>query len=224
MDQQIAASKSGRAEATSKKRFAGSRVVVLRVGAVRRWRGRPASDGWPRATGRRRALAAAAHFGTSMKACPKSIFDAARLAPEFPASMARRAASEWPVGSDEPERQLDNWMVHVDGKADRHIPLGAHQGAPRLRNDDCNSNASKVGAEWCNWKGVRLSDFLSKFGAPERVHRHVDTAGWRNGRWDAGQILCGPWNGPALLASANVAVLRNERCATHPKATARRCD
>ncbi len=56
-------------------------------------------------------------------------------------------------------------MVHVTGNADRHIPLAAIKELPAheiTTEFKCVEGWSRV----VNWKGVRLADFLNKFGAP----------------------------------------------------------
>ena len=93
-------------------------------------------------------------------------FDAQRLAPEFPASMALEPRVNGHVGLMSPAA-LNNWMVHVTGNADRHIPLSAIKELPAheiTTEFKCVEGWSRV----LNWKGVRLADFLNKFGTPSQ--------------------------------------------------------
>jgi DMSO/TMAO reductase YedYZ molybdopterin-dependent catalytic subunit len=91
-------------------------------------------------------------------------FNANRLAPEFTAASAEDLRENGHVGLMSPA-QLDNWVVHVIGKVDRHIPLRAIKELPAQEMTTqfkCVEGWDRV----VSWKGVRLSDFLNKFGAP----------------------------------------------------------
>ena len=93
-------------------------------------------------------------------------FDPQRLGPEFPAPMALEPRVNGHVGLMSPA-VLDDWTVHVTGNADRHIPLGAIKELPAheiTTEFKCVEGWSRV----VNWKGVRLADFLNKFGTPSQ--------------------------------------------------------
>jgi len=59
----------------------------------------------------------------------QTFFSDARLAPEFPAAAAEGLRENGHVGLMSPA-SLDDWTVHLTGKADRHIPLAAIKGLP----------------------------------------------------------------------------------------------
>lgn len=94
----------------------------------------------------------------------QSLFDANRLAPEFPAQQAVEPRVNGQVGLHAPV-DADSWTVQVIGKADRRIPLSAikempaHEMTTELK---CVEGWSSV----VRWKGVRLADFLMKYGGP----------------------------------------------------------
>src|SRR5215470_12734596 len=81
---------------------------------------RPEEDGvpWPL----RRIL----EFNESVA---QRFFNAQRLAPEFPVAAAEPLRENGHVGLMSPA-QLDDWIVHVVGKVDRHIPLSAIKELP----------------------------------------------------------------------------------------------
>ena len=90
-------------------------------------------------------------------------FNASRLAPGFPVTAAEELRENGHVGLMSPA-QLDDWVVHVIGKVDRHIPLPAIKELPTYEMTTqfkCVEGWDRI----VNWKGVRLSDFLNKFGA-----------------------------------------------------------
>lgn len=116
---------------------------------------RPEEDGvpWPL----RRVL----EFNESVA---QRFFNAQRLAPEFPAASAESLRENGHVGLMNPAR-LDDWIVHIVGKADRQIPLSAIKELPShemTTQFKCVEGWERV----VSWKGVRLADFLSKFGVP----------------------------------------------------------
>lgn len=87
-----------------------------------------------------------------------------RLAPEFPVDQAVEPRVNGHVGLESP---LDaaNWKLRVIGQLDRLIPLTAikelpaHEMTTELK---CVEGWSRV----VHWKGVRLAEFLDKFGTP----------------------------------------------------------
>ncbi|HTQ41067.1 MAG TPA: molybdopterin-dependent oxidoreductase [Pirellulales bacterium] len=113
---------------------------------------RPEDDGvpWPL----RRIL----EFNESIA---QRFFNAQRLAPEFPAGVAEDLRENGHVGLMSPAN-LDDWMVHVLGKVDRHIPLSAIKELTAYEMTTqfkCIEGWDRI----VSWKGVRLSDFLNKF-------------------------------------------------------------
>lgn len=91
-------------------------------------------------------------------------FKSDRLAPEFPLSSAGDLRVNGHMGLMTPAK-LDNWNIHVIGKAERTIPIAAIKDLPAhemTTEFKCVEGWSRV----VNWKGVRLSDFLNKFGVP----------------------------------------------------------
>jgi DMSO/TMAO reductase YedYZ molybdopterin-dependent catalytic subunit len=91
-------------------------------------------------------------------------FNPHRLAPEFPASMAVDLRENGHVGLMS-LAQVDDWIVQVIGKVDRHVPLRAIKELPAYvmtTQFKCVEGWDRI----VSWKGVRLSDFLNKFGAP----------------------------------------------------------
>lgn len=114
---------------------------------------RPDEDGvpWPL----RRVL----EFNESVA---QRFFNAQRLAPEFPTAAAEPLRENGHVGLMSPA-QLDDWTVNVVGKVDRQIPLSAIKELPShemTTQFKCVEGWDRV----VRWKGVRLSDFLNKFG------------------------------------------------------------
>ena len=100
-----------------------------------------------------------------MKAWPKNISMRSGWARDFRVAGAR-TARERPGGIESPAG-LENWMVHVTGNTDRHIPLSAITELPAheiTTEFKCVEGWSRV----VNWKGVRLADFLDKFGGPSQ--------------------------------------------------------
>jgi DMSO/TMAO reductase YedYZ molybdopterin-dependent catalytic subunit len=90
-------------------------------------------------------------------------FSTRRLAPEFPASIAVEPRENGHVGLMSPAK-LDNWTVTVRGAVDRLVPLKAIKELPAYEittEFKCVEGWSRV----VNWKGVRLADFLNKYGA-----------------------------------------------------------
>jgi DMSO/TMAO reductase YedYZ molybdopterin-dependent catalytic subunit len=61
--------------------------------------------------------------------------------------------------------RLANWNVRVVGKVDRQVPLDAIKALPAY---DMTTQLKCVEGWDCivRWKGVRLADFLGKFGVP----------------------------------------------------------
>jgi DMSO/TMAO reductase YedYZ molybdopterin-dependent catalytic subunit len=93
----------------------------------------------------------------------QTFFSDRRLAPEFPISRATALRENGHVGLMSPAR-LDNWLVTVIGKVERQIPLTAIKQLPAYEMTTefkCVEGWSRV----VNWKGVRLADFLNKYGA-----------------------------------------------------------
>jgi DMSO/TMAO reductase YedYZ molybdopterin-dependent catalytic subunit len=91
-------------------------------------------------------------------------FNASRLAPEFPVAAAQELRENGHVGLMSPAK-LDDWIVRVTGKADRQIPIAAIKELPAYEMTTqfkCVEGWDRV----VSWKGVRLADFLNKFGVP----------------------------------------------------------
>jgi DMSO/TMAO reductase YedYZ molybdopterin-dependent catalytic subunit len=96
----------------------------------------------------------------------QTFFSPNRLSPEFPIAAAQELRENGHVGLMSPAA-LDDWTVHVTGKADRHIPLSAIKELPAYEMTTefkCVEGWSRV----VRWKGVRLADFLNKYGAPSQ--------------------------------------------------------
>lgn len=94
----------------------------------------------------------------------QAIFNSQRLAPEFPRSAATEPRVNGMVGLMS-AAQADDWQVHVIGAADRHVPLSAIKQLPHhemTTEFKCVEGWSRV----IHWKGVRLADFLQKYGKP----------------------------------------------------------
>ncbi len=90
-------------------------------------------------------------------------FSESRLAPEFPPESAAEPRVNGQVGLDNPIDPA-NWSVHVTGAVDRQIPLAAIRDLPNhtmTTELKCVEGWSRV----VTWTGVRLADFLAKFGA-----------------------------------------------------------
>ena len=96
----------------------------------------------------------------------QTIYSPQRLAPEFARELATEPRVNGRVGLMS-AAQADNWTVHITGNADRRVPLAAIKALPTYEMTTefkCVEGWSRV----VNWKGVRLADFLHKFGAPSR--------------------------------------------------------
>ncbi len=90
------------------------------------------------------------------------LFNESRLAPEFPVESAGTPRVNGRVGLDGPI-QAGDWTVRVSGQVDRQIPLAAIRELPNhtmTTELKCVEGWSQV----VNWTGVRLADFLNKFG------------------------------------------------------------
>jgi DMSO/TMAO reductase YedYZ molybdopterin-dependent catalytic subunit len=91
----------------------------------------------------------------------QTIFSPQRLAPEFARELAVEPRVNGRVGLMSPAQP--DWTVHVTGKADRHVPLSAIKALPAYEMTTefkCVEGWSRV----VSWKGVRLADFLAKYG------------------------------------------------------------
>ncbi|HEY4308783.1 MAG TPA: molybdopterin-dependent oxidoreductase [Pirellulales bacterium] len=94
----------------------------------------------------------------------QAAFDARRLAPEFAASEAVEPRVNGRVGLMSPAA-VNDWTVTVTGKVDRKIPLAAIKQLPSYEMTTefkCVEGWSRI----VSWKGVRVADFLAKYGAP----------------------------------------------------------
>jgi DMSO/TMAO reductase YedYZ molybdopterin-dependent catalytic subunit len=92
----------------------------------------------------------------------QTIYGANRLAPEFSRELATEPRVNGLVGLMSPA-QVDDWTVHVTGAADRHVPLAAIKRLPHYEMTTefkCVEGWSRI----IHWKGVRLADFLHKYG------------------------------------------------------------
>jgi DMSO/TMAO reductase YedYZ molybdopterin-dependent catalytic subunit len=93
----------------------------------------------------------------------RAVFSGNRLAPEFPAARAGEPRVNGRVGLRSTVETGD-WTVHVSGRTDQQIPISvlrelpAHELTVELK---CVEGWSRI----VRWKGVRLADFLGKFGA-----------------------------------------------------------
>ena len=140
----------------TRRSFAAGAVSALAGAAGVGWlASRPGEDGvpWPL----RRVL----EFNEQVA---QKVFSPRRLAPEFSAAEAVEPRVNGHVGLMSPA-QLANWSVQVKGKVDRHIPLSAIKALPAYEM----TTQLKCVEGWdsiVSWKGVRLADFLSKFGVP----------------------------------------------------------
>lgn len=96
----------------------------------------------------------------------QAAFRSQRLAPEFEFAAATEPRVNGLVGLMSAAK-VDDWTVHLTGSVDRHVPLSAIKQLPShemTTEFKCVEGWSRV----VNWKGVRLADFLTKFGAPSR--------------------------------------------------------
>jgi DMSO/TMAO reductase YedYZ molybdopterin-dependent catalytic subunit len=94
----------------------------------------------------------------------QAIFSPQRLAREFPRERAVEPRVNGMVGLMSAAK-ADDWTVHVTGAADRHVPLSAIKQLPHYEMTTefkCVEGWSRV----VHWKGVRLADFLAKYGKP----------------------------------------------------------
>jgi DMSO/TMAO reductase YedYZ molybdopterin-dependent catalytic subunit len=93
----------------------------------------------------------------------QTLYNSERLAPEFPVDQAVEPRVNGHLGLESPIAAA-NWNVRVIGRLDRQIPLAvikelpAHEMTTELK---CVEGWSRV----VRWKGIRLADFLDKFGA-----------------------------------------------------------
>jgi DMSO/TMAO reductase YedYZ molybdopterin-dependent catalytic subunit len=93
----------------------------------------------------------------------QTFFSPQRLAPEFAREQAAEPRVNGRVGLMSPAA-ADDWVVHLTGQVDRHVPLAAIKELPSYEMTTefkCVEGWSRI----VNWKGVRLADFLQKFGA-----------------------------------------------------------
>lgn len=96
----------------------------------------------------------------------QGIYRPQRLAPVFAPELASDLRVNGLVGLMSAVA-ADNWTVHITGAADRHIPLSAIKALPNYTMTTefkCVEGWSRI----ATWKGVRLADFLQKFGAPSQ--------------------------------------------------------
>lgn len=96
----------------------------------------------------------------------QGIYSPRRLAPEFAPELAGDLRVNGLVGLMSAAATND-WQVHITGAADRHVPLSAIKALPNYTMTTefkCVEGWSRV----ATWKGVRLADFLQKFGAPSQ--------------------------------------------------------
>jgi DMSO/TMAO reductase YedYZ molybdopterin-dependent catalytic subunit len=94
----------------------------------------------------------------------QSLFDSHRLAPEFPASRAVELRVNGHVGLHAASDGR-TWTVQVIGKTNQRVPLTAIKELPSFEMTTelkCVEGWSSV----VRWKGVRLADFLTKYGSP----------------------------------------------------------
>jgi len=139
----------------TRRSFATGAVAALLGGGAVGWVAtRPDEDGiaWPL----RRVL----RFNERLA---QGIYSPHRLAPEFARELASEHRINGRVGLMS-AANTDDWTVHITGAADRHIPLLAIKQLPTYEMTTefkCVEGWSRV----VNWKGIRLADFLNKFGA-----------------------------------------------------------
>ena len=94
----------------------------------------------------------------------QTLYSSQRLAPEFPVEQAVEPRVNGLVGLESPVAAA-NWNLRVIGQLDRLIPLTAIKELPAQEMTTelkCVEGWSRV----VHWKGVRLADFLDKFGSP----------------------------------------------------------
>ena len=94
----------------------------------------------------------------------QSLFDPNRLAPEFPVQRAVEPRVNGLVGLHSAPN-TESWTVQVMGKANQRVPLAAIKNLPAYEMTTelkCVEGWSSV----VRWKGVRLADFLAKYGTP----------------------------------------------------------
>lgn len=94
----------------------------------------------------------------------QTLFDSNRLAPEFSPLRAVEPLVNGQVGLHSAS-DAESWTVQVIGKADQRVPLAAIKALPALEMTTelkCVEGWSSV----VHWKGVRLADFLAKYGSP----------------------------------------------------------
>ena len=93
----------------------------------------------------------------------RGVYSPQRLAPEFAPALATDLRVNGRVGLMSPVARPDDWTVHVTGAADRHVPLSAIKKLPAYEMTTefkCVEGWSRI----VSWKGVRLADFLAKWG------------------------------------------------------------
>jgi DMSO/TMAO reductase YedYZ molybdopterin-dependent catalytic subunit len=140
----------------TRRSFATGAIAALAGGSALSWLvTRPTEDGvlWPL----RRLL----QFNERVA---QALYDPRRLAPEFPLNRAAELRVNGQVGLLNSVETKD-WTVHITGKVERHLPLSAIKALPAYEMTTefkCVEGWSRV----VNWKGVRLADFLAKFGVP----------------------------------------------------------
>lgn len=132
----------------------GAAAALLGGGAVGWVATRPDEDGipWPL----RRVLELNERVAQGM-------YSPLRLAPEFPREVAAEPRVNGRVGLMSAAAG-DDWTIRVTGAAERRVPLAALAQLPMhemTTEFKCVEGWSRV----VHWKGVRLSDFLQKFGA-----------------------------------------------------------
>lgn len=94
----------------------------------------------------------------------QAVFGTQGLAPEFPLSRATKPRVNGRIGLGAPP-DVENWAVRITGQANRLIPLAALKELPShemTTEFKCVEGWSRI----VNWRGVRLADFLAKFGVP----------------------------------------------------------
>jgi DMSO/TMAO reductase YedYZ molybdopterin-dependent catalytic subunit len=142
----------------SRRSFATGAVAALLGGGAATWiatRGLEDGIPWPL----RRVL----RFNEGVS---QAIFGPQRLAPEFAPQLASNMRVNGRVGLMSAVA-ADNWTVHITGAADRHVPLSAIRKLPMhemTTEFKCVEGWSRI----VSWRGVRLADFLQKFGAPSQ--------------------------------------------------------
>lgn len=98
------------------------------------------------------------------EAVAQSLSNSQRLAPELPTERTSEPRVNGRVGLESPLARA-SWNLRVIGRSDRHVPLSAlmalpvHEMTTELK---CVEGWSRV----VRWKGIRLADFLDKFGMP----------------------------------------------------------